>query len=69
MQHLQEARQAREGQNLFTQEEQQHLDHSREADGEGEASQAREHDPYKPPGENRNEVRHGKDNRSDGAIQ
>ena len=27
-----------------------------------------EHDPYKPPGENRNEERHGRDNRSDRPI-
>ena len=64
----QEARQAREGQNTITQEEQQHLDPPREADGEGESSQARKHDPYKPPGENRNEERHGRDNRGDGPI-
>ena len=68
-QHPQEARQARESQNPITQEEQQHLDPPREADGEGEASQDREHDPYKPPGENRNEERHGRDNRNDGPIQ
>ena len=49
-------------------EEQQHLDLPREADGEGETSQAREHDPYKPPGENHNEERHGRDNISDGPI-
>ena len=34
MQHPQEAQQAREGQNPITQEEQQHLDPPREADGE-----------------------------------
>ena len=59
IQRPQEARQAREGQSTITQEEQQHLDPPLEADGEGETSQAREHDPYKPPGENRNEERHG----------
>ena len=64
----QEERQAREGQNPITPEEQQHLDLPREADGEGETSQAREHDPYKPPGENHNEERHGRDNISDGPI-
>ena len=68
MQCPQEARQAQEGQNPITQEEQQHLDPPREADGEGETSQAREHDPYKPPDENRKEERHGRDNRSDGPI-
>ena len=68
IQRPQEARQAREGQNTITQEEQQHLDPSREANGEGETSQAREHDPYKPPGENHNEERHGKNNRGDGPI-
>ena len=45
MQRPQEARQAREGQNPITQEEQQNLDPPQEADGEGETSQAREHDP------------------------
>ena len=68
IQHPQEARRAREGQNPITQEEQQHLDPPREADGEGETSQDREHNPYKTPGENRNEERHGRDNRSDGPI-
>ena len=68
MQCPQEARQAREGQNPITQEEQQYLDPPREADGEGEASQARKHNPYKSPGENRNEERHGRNNRSDGPI-
>ena len=59
-------RQAREGQNTITQEKQQHIDPSREVDGE--TSQAREHDPYKPPGENRSEGRHGRDNRGDGPL-
>ena len=68
MQRSQEARQAREGQNPIIQEGQQHLDPPREADGEGETSQARGHDPYKPPGENRNEERPGRDNRGDGPI-
>ena len=68
MQRPQEARHAREGQNPITLEEHQHLNPPREADGEGETNQAREHDPYKPPGENRNEERHGRDNRSDGPI-
>ena len=64
----QEAQQTQECQNNVTQEEQQHLDPPREVDGEGETSQAREHDPYKPFGENRNEERHGRDNRGDGPI-
>ena len=55
-----------EGQNTVTQGEQQHFDPPREADGEGEPSQAREHDPYKLLGENRNEERHGKNNKGDG---
>ena len=64
----QEARQARGGQNPITPKEQQHLDPPREAYGERETSQARKHDPYKPLEENRNEERHGRDNRSDGPI-
>ena len=63
-----EARQAREGLNPLTQEEQQHLDPPRGADEEGETNQTRERDPYKPPGENRNEERHGKDNISNEPI-
>ena len=55
MQRPQEARQAQEGRNTIPQEEQQHLDAPRDVDGEGETSQAREHDPYIPPGEDRNE--------------
>ena len=68
IQRPQEVQQAREGQNTITQEEEQHLDPPREADGERETSQVREHDPYKPPGQNRNEERHGRDNRGDGPI-
>ena len=68
MQHPQKERQALEGQNPFTQEEQQHPGPPREADGEGETSQAREHDPYKPPEENRNKKRHSVDDRSDGPV-
>ena len=68
MQRPQEARQAREDQNPITPKEQQHLNPLREANGEGETSQAREHDPYKPLGENHNVERHGRDNRSDGPI-
>ena len=54
--HPQETRQARKSQNPNTREE-QHLDPRREADGEGETSHTREHDPYQPPGEDRNEER------------
>ena len=68
MQRPQEAQQAREGQNPIIQEEQQHLDPPREANGEGETRQAREHDPYKLLGENRNEERLGRDNKGDVPI-
>ena len=68
MQRPQEARQARESPNPLTQEEQQHLDPPRGADGEGETSQTKECDPYKPPGENRNGERHGRDNMSNGPV-
>ena len=68
MRRPQEARQAQEGQNPITQEEKQHLGPPREADGEGETSQAREHDPYKPPEENRNKKRHGVDDISDEPV-
>ena len=54
--HPQETRQARKNQNPVTREE-QHLDPRREADREGETSHTREHDPYQPPGEDRNEER------------
>ena len=67
IQRPQEARQARECQNTITREE-QHLNPPREADGEGETSQARQYDPYKPLGEDRNEERHGRNNRGDGPI-
>ena len=50
----QETRQARKDQNPVTREE-QHLDPRREADREGETSHTREHDPYQPPGDDRNE--------------
>ena len=66
VQRPQEARQARGGQNPITLEEQQHLDPPREADREGETSHAREHNPHKPPGEDRNEERHGRNNKGDG---
>ena len=44
------------------QEEQQHHDVPQDADGEGETSQAKEHDPYKPPREDRNERIPGRNN-------
>ena len=52
----QETRQARKDQNPVTREE-QHLGPRREADREGETSHTREHDPYQPPEEDRNEER------------
>ena len=67
IQRPQETRQARKGQNCVTQEE-QHLDSHREADREGETCHTRKHGPYQPPGEDRNEERHGKDNKGDGPI-
>ena len=54
--HPHETRQARKDQNSITREE-QHLDPRREADREGETSHTREHDPYQPPEEDRNEER------------
>ena len=63
----QETRQARKGQNPVTREE-QHLDPHREADREEETSHAREHNPYQPPGEDRNEKRQGRNNKGDGPI-
>ena len=63
----QKMRQARKGQNLVTQEE-QNLDPHREADREGETSHTREHGPYQPPGKDRNEERHGRNNKGDGPI-
>ena len=50
------------------QEERQHHNASRDADGEEETSQAKEHDPYKPPGEDRNEGIPGRNNRGNGPI-
>ena len=50
------------------QEEQQHHDIPRDVDGDGETSQAKEHDPYKPPGEDRNEGMPGRNNRGNGPI-
>ena len=68
IQRPQKTRQARESKNTITRGE-QHLNSHREADGERETSKVREHDPCKPPGDNRNEERLGMDNRSDGLIQ
>ena len=48
--------------------EDQHLNPHREADKEGETSHTREHDPYQPPGEDRNEERHGRNNKGDRPI-
>ena len=56
IQHPQETRQARKDQNPVTREEQL-LDPHREANREGEIIHTREHDPYQPPGEDRNEKR------------
>ena len=50
------------------QEEQQHHDAPRDADGEGETSQDKEHDPYKPPKEDRNEGIPRRNNRGNGPI-
>ena len=44
------------------QEEQQHHDVPRDVEGEGETSQAKEHDPYKPPREDHNEGILGRNN-------
>ena len=50
------------------QEERQHHDAPRDADGEGETSQAKEHDPYKHLREDRNEGILGRNNRGNGPI-
>ena len=50
------------------QEEQRHHNVPRDVDGEGETSQAKEHDPYKPPGEDCNEGVPDKDNKGNGPI-
>ena len=67
IQHPQETRQARKGQNPLTREE-QYLKPRREDDREGETSHTREHDPYQPPGEDHNEERQGRNNKGDGPI-
>ena len=50
------------------QEEQQHHDVPRDVDEEEETNQAKEPDPYKPPGEDRNEGIPGRNNRGNGPI-
>ena len=67
IQRPQETRQARKGQNPVTQEE-QHLDPHQEADKEGETSHTREHGPYQPLGEDRNEERNGRNKKGNGLI-
>ena len=67
IQRPQETRQARKDQNPVTREE-KHLDPRREADREGETSHTRKHDPYQPPGEDRNEERHGRNNKGYGPL-
>ena len=62
-----ETQETRKGQNPVTREE-QHLNPRREANREGETSHTREQDPYQPPGEDRNEERQGRNNKSDGPI-
>ena len=49
-------------------EEQQHHEAPWDADGEGETSQAKEHDTYKPPKEDRNEGIPDRNNRRNGPI-
>ena len=63
----QETRQTRKDHNPVTREK-QHLDPRREADIDGETSHTREHDPYQTPGEDRNEERHGRNNKGDGPL-
>ena len=50
------------------QEEQQHRDVPRDVDREGETSQAKEHDPYKPSRDDHNEGMLGRNNRGNGPI-
>ena len=50
------------------QEELQHHNTPRDADGEEETSQAEEHDPYKPQGEDRNAGIPGRNNRGNGPV-
>ena len=51
-----------------SQEEQQHHDAPRDADGQGETSQVKEHDPYKSLEEDRNEGIPGRNNIGNGPI-
>ena len=48
------------------QEKRQHHNTPRDADGEGETSRAKEPDPYKPPGEDRNEGIPDRNNKGNG---
>ena len=50
------------------QEEQQHRDAPQDVDGKGETSQAKEHDPYKPPREDHNEGVPERNNRGNVSI-
>ena len=50
------------------QEEQKHHDAPRDVDEEGETSQAKEHDPYKLPGEDHNEGIPGRNNKGNDPI-
>ena len=50
------------------QEEQRHHDVPLDIDGEGETSQAKEHDPYKPFGEDSNKGMPGRNNIGNGPI-
>ena len=52
-----------------SQEEQRHHNIPLDVDGEGETSQAKEPDPYKPPGEDHNEGIPGRNNISNGPIR
>ena len=51
-----------------SQEERQHHDTPRDANAEGETSRAKEPDPQKPQGEDRNEGIPDRNNRGDGPI-
>ena len=62
VQSLQEAQHACEGRNNIPQEEQQH---PRDVDGGGENSRTKGHDPYIPPGDDRNERMSGRNNGDD----
>ena len=68
MQRPQEVQQAREGHHVTPQEELQHLDPPQGEGGKGEASRAREQEPYLPPKEGRNEGTHEGNNRGNEPI-